>query len=136
MRGAPRILVTQFEKNGRNQGGGCSGENIQAATLIRTYLHWGPSSPGMRQRADERERCGTTLFKTHDPLPSFRLVLGRMGESSSMLEDLKKIPVIDPLATDQALYEMLGLIFRGNAKSLSEILRQVTHCTIDPFSAA
>ena len=47
-----------------------------------------------------------------------------------MFEDLREIPVIDPLATDLALYEMLGLIFRGNAKSLSKILREVAHGVI------
>jgi hypothetical protein len=31
-----------------------------------------------------------------------------------MLEDFKEIPIVDPPAADQALYEMLGLIFRGD----------------------
>jgi hypothetical protein len=48
-----------------------------------------------------------------------------------VLEDLREIPVIDPSATDQALYEMLGLVFRGSAESLSKILREVTHGAID-----
>jgi hypothetical protein len=33
-----------------------------------------------------------------------------------MLEDFKEPPIVDPPATDQALYEMLGLIFRGDAE--------------------
>jgi len=52
-----------------------------------------------------------------------------------MLEDFREIPVIDPLATVLALYEMLVHVFRGNAESLSEILREMTHALIDPWLA-
>ena len=48
-----------------------------------------------------------------------------------MLHDLREIPVIDPFATLLALYEMLGLVFRGNAESGSKISREVTHGAID-----
>jgi hypothetical protein len=47
---------------------------------------------------------------------SFRLIFCWMGQRSGMLEDFKEIPIVEPPATDQALYEMLGLIFRGDAK--------------------
>jgi hypothetical protein len=49
-----------------------------------------------------------------------------------MLHDLREIPVIDPFATLLALYEMLGLVFRGNAESGSKISREVTHGAIVP----
>jgi len=51
-----------------------------------------------------------------------------------MLEDLREIPVINPLATELALYEMFGRIFRDNAESLSEILRKMTHALSIPCS--
>jgi hypothetical protein len=44
-----------------------------------------------------------------------------------MLHDLREIPVIDPFATLLALYEMFGLVFRGNAESRSKISREVSH---------
>jgi hypothetical protein len=44
-----------------------------------------------------------------------------------VLEDLRKISIIDPLATDYALYEMLRSIFRGDAEARSEISREVAH---------
>jgi len=44
-----------------------------------------------------------------------------------VLEDLRKISIIDPLATDYALYEMLRFIFRGDAEARSEISREVAH---------
>jgi hypothetical protein len=53
-----------------------------------------------------------------------------------MLHDLREIPVIDPFATLLALYEMLGLVFRGNAESGSKISREVTHGAIVPWASA
>jgi hypothetical protein len=53
-----------------------------------------------------------------------------------MLHDLREIPVIDPFATLLALYEMLGLVFRGNAESGSKISREVTHGAIVPWAWA
>jgi hypothetical protein len=47
-----------------------------------------------------------------------------------MLHDLSDIPVIDPFATLLALYEVLWLVFRGNAESGSKISREVTHGAI------
>jgi hypothetical protein len=51
-----------------------------------------------------------------------------------MLEDLREIPAINPLATDLAFYEMLGLIFRGKAEARSKISREVTHDATDPWA--
>jgi len=49
-----------------------------------------------------------------------------------MLQNLGEIPVIDPLATLLAPYEMPGLIFRDNAEARAKISRQVTHGGINP----
>jgi hypothetical protein len=49
-----------------------------------------------------------------------------------MLQNLGEIPVIDPLATLLAFYEMLGLVFRNNAEARAKISREVTHGGIDP----
>jgi len=51
-----------------------------------------------------------------------------------MPHELREIPVIDLYATLLALYEVLGLVFRGNAESRSKISREVTHGTIDPWA--
>jgi hypothetical protein len=71
---------------------------------------------------------------TKSAAASFRLIAGWMGWRSSMLHDLREIPVIDPFATLLALYEMLGPVFRDNAESHSKISWEVTHGAIDPWA--
>ena len=51
-----------------------------------------------------------------------------------MLHDLREIPVIDPFATLLALYEMLGLVFRGKSEARSKISREVAHGAFDPWA--